>query len=148
MALYGSATAPEPGLITRWSSMHAAKLVKIWIATPRTLVILNRAALLSREVLGFKATGRNRMRKIVGSLFAGAMMLGAVSGSASAANMGDKMMGMMQCSSACSAEYLQCVGSAQKLASTPQEGLSQIAMNFEASTACGTAAMACQASCN
>jgi len=88
------------------------------------------------------------MKKAIGALFAGAMTLAAFSGSASAANMGDAMMGMMQCSAACSTEYLQCVGNAQQLASSPSEAMSQIAANFEASTACGQAAMACQASCS
>ena len=86
------------------------------------------------------------MKKVIGTFFAGAMMMGAVAGGASAANMGD-MMGMMQCSASCNTEYMQCVASAQQLASTPQEGMSQIASNFQASTECGKAAMACQSSC-
>lgn len=86
------------------------------------------------------------MKKVIGTFFAGAMMMGAVAGGANAAKMGD-MMGMMQCSAACNTEYLQCVASAQQLAGTPQEGLTQIASNFQMSTECGNAAMACQASC-
>ncbi len=86
------------------------------------------------------------MKKTVSALFAGAMLLG-VSFSGASANMGEKMMGMMQCSASCNSQYAQCVVSANKLASTPQEGMSQIVTNFQGSTACGQEAMACQASC-
>ncbi len=87
------------------------------------------------------------MKKVIGTIFAGALMLGAANTAANAANAGEMMMSMMQCSSACNAEYLQCVASAQQLASTPMEGMSQLKSNFMASSECGKAAMACQAGC-
>ena len=87
------------------------------------------------------------MKKMIATVFAGAMMLGSASVGANAANAGDMMMSMMQCSSACSTQYMQCVASAQQMASTPMEGMSQLKANFMASTECGNAAMACNASC-
>ena len=88
------------------------------------------------------------MKNVLGLLAAGGMMLSAFAISASAANMGEKAVMMMQCSSACNVEYLQCVASAQQLASTPMEGLSQVKTNFMSSTQCGQAALACNATCN
>lgn len=88
------------------------------------------------------------MKKVLGLVTTATLMASASFSSATAANLGEKAMMMMQCSSACNVEYLQCVASAQQLASTPQDGLSQIATNFSNSTACGQAALACNASCN
>lgn len=88
------------------------------------------------------------MKNMMGMIAGGAMALSLASGSAFSANMGEKMMNMMQCSGACNTEYLQCVAAAQQLASTPMEGLSQLRTNFDNSTACGQAAIACNASCN
>ncbi len=87
------------------------------------------------------------MKKVLGLTAATVFAMSAFASVSSAATMGENMMAMMQCSGACTTEYLQCVGSAQQLASTPAEGLSQIKTNFDASTACGQAAAACQASC-
>lgn len=88
------------------------------------------------------------MKKTVSALFAGAMLLGTAVTGANAANMGEKMMMMMQCSSACNAQYTQCLMNANQLAATPMEGMSQLMTNFQGSTACGQEAMMCQQSCS
>lgn len=81
-------------------------------------------------------------------IIAGAFALALTAGAASAQMMqGGKMMGMMQCSSACSQQYMQCMMSANQLASTPSEGMAQMRANMQSSMACNQAAMACNASC-
>ncbi|MGB7286153.1 MAG: hypothetical protein WBC71_04400 [Salaquimonas sp.] len=87
------------------------------------------------------------MKKLMGLLAVGGIALSTFATSVSAQSMGDKAISMMQCSSACNTQYLQCVASAQQLASTPMDGLSQIKTNFMNSTECGKAAMACNSSC-
>lgn len=88
------------------------------------------------------------MKNVLSLLAAGGLMLSASAISTSAANMGEKTVMMLQCSGACNVEYLQCVASAQQLASTPLDGLNQIQTNFADSTQCGQSALACNASCN
>lgn len=83
-------------------------------------------------------------------LFAAAAV-SAILASASAAGaanmMMEKMTGMMQCSAGCNTQYMQCVMGANQMTSVPTEALNQVMANFQGSTACGQAAMACQQSC-
>jgi hypothetical protein len=88
------------------------------------------------------------MKNILGIIAATGFALTAFASSASAANIAEKMAMMAQCSATCNTQYLQCVASAQQLASTPMEGLNQVKTNFMNSTECGTAALACNSSCN
>lgn len=88
------------------------------------------------------------MKKVLGMIAAFGFAATAFVSTASAQNVAEKMAMMAQCSAACSGQYLQCVASAQQLASTPADGLNQVKTNFMNSTECGNAAMACNASCN
>jgi hypothetical protein len=89
------------------------------------------------------------MKTLLKTSAAAAFILAGVAGSASAQMMdGDKMMGMMQCSAACNTEYMQCLMASQQMTSDPTMAMGQVQSNFQNATACGQAAMACQASCN
>lgn len=88
------------------------------------------------------------MKNLLGIIATAGFVATAFVSTASAANVAEKMAMMAQCSTACTTQYLQCVASAQQLASTPADGLNQVKTNFMNSTECGTAAMACNASCN
>lgn len=88
------------------------------------------------------------MKAFYKGLIAGAFALTAMTGAVSAAQMqSGKMMGMMQCSAACSQQYMQCLMSANQMASSPSQGMAQLKSNFQGSTFCGQAAMTCNASC-
>lgn len=83
------------------------------------------------------------MKKLTATAAATCMLLSAFTGVSSAAS----MMEMMQCSAACSKDQAQCVMAANQMTDQPSQAMSQIKQNFMASTECGKAAMACQASC-
>ena len=86
------------------------------------------------------------MKKLFAAAAVSAMLASA--GAAGAANMMmEKMTGAMQCSAACNTEYMQCVIGANQTTSVPTEALNQVKANFQGSTACGQAALACQQSC-
>ena len=86
------------------------------------------------------------MKKLFAAAAVSAIIASA--GAASAANMMmEKMTGAMQCSASCNTQYVQCVLSANQMTKMPAEAVNQVVANFQGSTACGQAAMACQQSC-
>jgi len=108
-----------------------------------TLLIKERVKQVPLDKFSLWAKRENTMTKLMGIVAATGLALSAMVGTASAASMGE----MMQCSAQCSKDMMQCVMSANQLAGTPAEGLSQIKSNVMGSTECGKASMACQASC-